>query len=304
MIGDGTGEAATRASASLQPGRGTSGSARWIDSHCHLQDPYDAGLSLAERLEGADRAGVIGVVCIGTDHASSSAALEVARGLRHGGGQGGAVADGGDLAGARRLGAWATIGLHPHQAADGTGPVAALARAAQEAGEPLVGIGECGLDYFYDRAERSLQRQAFAEQVALALELGLALVVHTRDAWDDTLGILRSEGPPPSTVIHCFSGGVDEARRCLDLGTHLSFSGIVTFKNAGDVRQAAALCPSDRLLVETDAPFLAPVPHRGQPNRPAWVSVVGEAVAQLRGTTATALGEVTVANTRRVFGLQ
>lgn len=296
--------AASPTAASIdQPGRGTGDGARWIDSHCHLQDAYDVGLSLAQRLEGAEQAGVIGVVCIGTDCASSSAAFEVARGLRHSGKQVDVV-PGGDGPAGERLGAWATVGLHPHHAADGTAPVVALARAAQGAGEPVVGIGECGLDYHYDHAERSVQREAFAEQVALAVELDLALVVHTRDAWDDTLAILRGEGPPARTVIHCFSGGPTEARRCLELGTYLSFSGIVTFKNAGEVRQAAALCPSDRLLVETDAPFLAPVPHRGQPNRPAWVSVVGEAVAQLRGTTAIELGEVTVGNTRRAFGLE
>src|SRR5207247_6726364 len=127
------------------------------------------------------------------------------------------------------------------------------------------------------------QRSVFAQQIALAFERNLALVVHTREAWDDTFDILESEGVPPRTVLHCFTGGPDEARRGLDVGAYLSFSGIVTFKGADDVRAAAALCPLDRLLVETDAPYLAPVPHRGQPNRPAWVRVVGEAVAAVRG---------------------
>src|SRR5205814_7433827 len=129
----------------------------------------------------------------------------------------------------------------------------------------------------------AVQRDVFAAQVALARERDLALVVHTREAWDDTFDVLSAGDPPERWVLHCFTGGPDEARRGLDLGAHVSFSGIVTSKNADDVRAAAALCPLERLLVETDAPYLAPVPHRGQPNRPAWVPVVGAAVAAARG---------------------
>ncbi|TMK85376.1 MAG: TatD family deoxyribonuclease, partial [Actinobacteria bacterium] len=140
-------------------------------------------------------------------------------------------------------------------------------------------------------------------QIALALERELALVIHTREAWDDTFDILGSEGVPPRTVLHCFTGGPDEARRGLDAGACLSFSGIVTFKNADDVRAAAALCPLDRLLVETDAPFLAPVPHRGQPNRPAWVKLVGEAIAAVTNVSVAEIEGATWANTARVFGL-
>ena len=298
------GQASNAAERAGEPGALRIGGARWIDSHCHLQDSYDAGLPLAERLEGAAQAGVIGVVCIGTDQPSSSAALDVVHTLRHDGGHSAVVPAAAGCSGSETLGAWATIGLHPHHAADGAASVVALARGARTAREPVVGIGECGLDYHYDNAERPVQRRVFAEQVALAVELELALVVHTRDAWDDTLDILRSEGPPQRTIIHCFTGGPDEARRSLDTGAYLSFSGIVTFKNAEEVRQAAVVCPSDRLLVETDAPFLAPAPHRGQPNRPAWVSVVGEAVARLRDMHVADLGEVTIANTRRVFAIQ
>jgi TatD DNase family protein len=127
--------------------------------------------------------------------------------------------------------------------------------------------------------------------------------VHSRDAWDDTLDVLRASGPPQRTVLHCFTGGPDEARRCLDIGAFLSFSGIVTFKGAQDVRDAATLCPLDRLLVETDAPFLAPVPHRGKQNRPAWVVAVGEAVAQIKGVTPSALAETSTFATRAAFAL-
>ena len=153
------------------------------------------------------------------------------------------------------------------------------------------------------RSPRDTQRSVFAAQVALALERDLALVVHTRDAWADTLGVLDDVGVPARTVIHCFSGGPDQARACLDRGAALSFSGIVTFKNAADVRDAARLCPLDRLLVETDAPFLAPVPHRGHVNEPAWVALVGGAVAAARGTPVAEVEEATWANTERLFGL-
>ena len=131
----------------------------------------------------------------------------------------------------------------------------------------------------------------------------IALVVHTREAWADTLDILVAEGVPARTVIHCFTGGPDEARRCLDLGAHLSFSGVITFKGAPEVREAVELCPLDRLLVETDSPFLAPVPHRGRPNQPAFVSVVGEAVAAVKGVAAAVVAEATWANATRVYGL-
>jgi TatD DNase family protein len=166
----------------------------------------------------------------------------------------------------------------------------------------VVAVGECGLDYHYDHSPRPVQREVFAAQVELARQHGLALVVHSREAWDDTVDLLGGT-EDLRVVMHCFTGGADEARRCLDLGAHLSFSGIVTFPNAEDVRQAARLCPSDRLLVETDAPFLAPVPHRGRPNRPAWVSVVGTAVAEVRGEPVEEVAERTTTNARRLFSL-
>ena len=165
-------------------------------------------------------------------------------------------------------------------------------------------VGECGLDYHYDHSPRPVQRGAFAAQVALAHRHGLALVIHSRAAWDDTLAILASEGVPERTVFHCFTGGAEEARRCLELGAWLSFSGIVTFPNAHDVRAAAAFCPLDRILVETDAPFLAPVPHRGRPNRPALVPLVGEAVARAKGLRAGEVEEATWAAAEAAFRLR
>ena len=193
---------------------------------------------------------------------------------------------------------WATVGLHPHDAVNGLDGLAELLDAPG-----VVAVGECGLDYHYDHSPRDVQRHAFAAQVALAHEHDLALVIHTREAWDDTFDVLDAEGVPPRTVFHCFTGGPSEARACLDRGGHLSFSGIVTFRSAGDVREAAALCPLDRALVETDSPYLAPVPHRGRPNRPALVPVVGAALGEAMGATVEAVAEATWTNAERVYRL-
>lgn len=245
----------------------------WTDSHCHL--PYE-GVG-ADALTAARTAGVERVISVGTDAAQSRAAIDTAR---------------------AHDGVWATVGLHPHDAVQGVQSIVDLV------GEPeVVAVGECGLDFHYEHSPRDVQREAFAAQVALAHERGLALVIHTREAWDDTFAVLADAGVPERTVFHCFTGGTIEARRALDTGAYLSFSGIVTFKNAGDVRDAAALCPLDRLLVETDAPYLAPVPHRGQANQPAYVPLVGAAVAAARGTDAAQIERATWENAERVFGL-
>jgi TatD DNase family protein len=199
------------------------------------------------------------------------------------------------------------VGLHPHDASHGVDEIAAMLGdelAASGGSGVVVAVGECGLDYHYDHSPQATQRDAFAAQIGLARRHGLALVVHSRAAWDDTIDILRAEDMPERTVIHCFSGGVTEARRCLDLGAYLSFSGIVTFKNADDVRDAAVLCPLDRLLVETDAPFLSPVPFRGEQNRPSRVAVVGEAVAALKGLNPEELSEISSSVAIAAFALR
>ncbi len=165
----------------------------------------------------------------------------------------------------------------------------------------LVGIGECGLDYYYEHSPRAQQRQAFARQIALAREFDLALVVHAREAFSDLFDVLASEGVPSRTVIHCFTGGPEDAEECLALGCDISFSGIVTFKNADDVRAAARLVPLERIHVETDSPFLAPVPHRGAKNEPAYVAVVGEFVAALRDEDPAVLRAASAANSARLF---
>jgi TatD DNase family protein len=246
----------------------------WADSHCHLPASPEEAAALVSEARAAD---VTRLVAVGTDAGQTRVAIAGARAHEQ---------------------VWATAGLHPHDARQGVDDLLPLL------GEPeVVAVGECGLDYHYDHSPRDVQRAAFAVQVGLALERGLALVIHSREAWDDTFEILAAEGVPDRTVFHCFTGGPDEARLALAVGAHLSFSGIVTFKGADDVRAAAALCPLDRLLVETDSPFLAPMPYRGKPNRPAFVPVVGAAVAAARGVDAAEVEAATWANTERVFAL-
>ncbi len=249
-------------------------SAVWCDNHCHI--PYE-GIGV-EAIEQARAAGVTRLITVGTDAEHSAAALRVAE---------------------AHDGVWATVGLHPHDAKNGVATVEPLLQ-----GQPkLVAIGECGLDYHYDYSPRPVQREAFAAQVALANSHDLALVVHTRQAWDDTFAILRAEGIPARTVLHCFTGGAPEARICLDLGMWISFSGIISFKNASEIRDAAALCPIERLLVETDSPFLAPVPHRGKTNSPAYVPLVGAAVAAVKGVDVSEVEEASWAAAAAAFRL-
>ncbi len=266
----------------------------WFDSHCHLQDRYredDPG-PVGEFLARSAAAGVEGLVCVGTDPETSGQALDLARSCEQG-----ALGEGFPAV-------WATLGLHPHEAAAGTAALVQLVAEVAASGERrVVAVGECGLDYHYEHSPRAAQRRAFAEQIALATQPRLALVIHARDAWDDLFDILAAEGVPERTVLHCFTGGPAEVRRCLDAGMFVSFSGIVTFKNATEVREAAALCPLDRLLVETDSPFLAPVPHRGRPNEPAFVPLVGAAVAEVKGTDALSVSRSSAAAARAAFAL-
>jgi len=268
----------------------------WIDSHCHLHTEENPK-ALADE---AASAGVKAMVAVGTSVESSKKAVEVANELTN-----------------EDHALWATVGVHPHEAEKGLDGLRALIDEISQApaglqGKRVIAIGECGLDYHYDHSPREAQRKAFFEQACMARELGLTLVVHTREAWEDTFAILADSGclanPSDLTanqrvVIHCFTGGPREAEKCLELGAWISLSGIVTFKNAQEVRQAALMIPRERLMVETDAPYLAPVPHRGQPNRPAWVAVVGEALANLRCEDVSEFATSTRAATASAFGL-
>ena len=257
-----------------QAGTGAAPVPRWTDDHCHLDGEDDISAVLAD----ARAAGVERMITVGTDLDRSVAAAELA-----------AATDG----------LWATAGVHPHDASGG------LAGIEDLLGRPeVVAVGECGLDFHYDHSPRDVQREVFAAQVELARAHHLPLVVHTRAAWPETFEVLEAgDGAPEGTVIHCFTGGPDEARRCLEVGAHLSFSGIVTFPSAQEVRDAVAVCPLDRLLVETDAPYLAPVPHRGRRNRPALVPTVGAAVAEAAGVDVEVVAQATWDNAARVYSL-
>ena len=197
------------------------------------------------------------MVCVGTGLETSTQALELA---------------------ARYDDVYATVGLHPHDASDLDAAWAGLAALA--GAERCVAIGEAGFDLHYEHSPREEQEAAFRRQIQLAKQVDRPLMIHSRNAWDDTFRVLDAEGVPARTIFHCFTGGPDEARAALDRDCYLSFSGIVSFKSADDVRAAAALAPGDRVLVETDSPYLAPVPHRGRPNEPAYVPIVGEALAR------------------------
>lgn len=244
-------------------------------------NPVPAAERVDAVLGDAATAGVVGVIDIGTDLATSVAATHRAE---------------------RFPGVYASVGVHPHEADAAVGDETTWAQLSEMAThERVVAIGECGLDYFYEHSDRPAQRRAFAEQLEIAKALGLPVVIHTRDAWDETFEILDRVGVPQRSVLHCFTGGPDEMAECLARGLMISFSGIVTFKNAAPIREAAANCPEDRLLVETDTPFLAPVPHRGRQNQPGFVPLVGAEVASLRSVSVDHIEALAAANACRTY---
>ncbi|HET7787230.1 MAG TPA: TatD family hydrolase [Myxococcales bacterium] len=254
-----------------------------VDSHAHLDGYADR----AEVVRRAREAGLGHVVVVGQ--------------FREGHGMAGAR-EAVELARTDRSFFSATAGIHPHDAAQVVeGDFAELRRICEE--PEVVAVGECGLDFHYDRSPRPLQRDVFVRQIRLARELGKPLVVHTREADVETAEILARELGPDRGVIHCFTSDWTAAQRYLALGMYLSFSGVVTFRNAEAVREAARKAPLDRLLVETDCPFLAPVPHRGKRNEPAYVALTAAELARLRGVASEELALATTANARRALRL-
>jgi len=254
-----------------------------IDSHCHLDDHYFAD-DRETVLGRARAAGVSAFISVGVGGGLTAPrqAVALAESLS-------------DL--------YATVGVHPHDVAkmneaDWT-ELAGLARRPR-----VVGIGETGLDYHYDHSPREAQIAAYHRFAGLAREVGLPLVSHVRDAHADAAEVLRAAGVGENGVIHCFTGGVAEARVYLDLGHHLSFSGILTFKNAAPIREAAAFAPLDRILIETDSPYLAPIPYRGKRNEPAYITETLSVLASLRGLPVAELDAATTANTVRLFRLK
>lgn len=252
----------------------------FIDSHCHLnykglvEDP--AGV-----IARANAAGVTGMLNISTRECEWGDVVAVAT---------------------RTPDIWASIGIHPHEA--DAHPGVDTAKLVSAAKHPrVIAIGETGLDYYYDRSDRDRQRASFRAHIAAARETGLPIIVHTRDAESDTAEILANEMGKGaySGVIHCFTASQDFAEAALSLGLYISISGIVTFKNAKDLQATAARIPDERLLIETDSPFLAPVPHRGRPCEPAFVADTARFLAQLRGVSVEALAAQTSANFFRLF---
>lgn len=246
----------------------------WFDNHCHLTSLKQ---SPSEAVSAASEAGVTRLLTVGCTVDDSTSAVEIA---------------------SRFPEVWATAGVHPHDAKDGIGGLEDLLDHAK-----VVAVGECGLDYHYDYSPRQDQADGFVRQIELAKANDLALVIHTREAWDDTFEILDREGMPERTVFHCFTGGPEEAAEAVKRGAYVSFSGIVTFKTAQDLRDAAAITPIDRILVETDSPYLAPVPHRGKPNQPANVALVGAFLAELLEYPVEDFAKTTMTNANTLFGL-
>ena len=265
-----------------------------IDSHAHL-DFKDYGADLPATLARARAAGVVHIVLIGQWREPG----ELGEGAR--GGMAGAR-DAVELARTDRSFFSATAGIHPHDAAQASS-ADLLELASICADEAVVAVGECGLDYHYDRSPREVQRERFVEQIQLARKLGKPLVVHTREADLDTAALLERELGPESGVIHCFTGDWTAAQRYLSLGMHISLSGVLTFKTAEALREAASRIPLERLLVETDCPFLAPVPFRGKRNEPAHVALTAARLAELRGIPLAEVERATTANARRALRL-
>jgi TatD DNase family protein len=249
-----------------------------VDSHCHLDDPkFDEDRE--QTIERARAAGVDCMLAIGTGDGPPDVEVAV------------------------RLAAlypfiYATIGVHPHDAAKATEET--FTRLRELAAQPKVlAIGEIGLDYHYDFSPRPVQREVFARQLALAAETGKPVIIHTREAWEDTLEQITDL--PHGGIMHCFTGDAAQARQALDRGFHLAFGGVLTFPKADAVREAARLTPADRLLVETDCPYLAPVPHRGKRNEPAFMVETARRLAEIRGCPLEEIAETTTHNFHRLL---
>jgi len=252
-----------------------------IDTHCHLHDEKFAN-ERPEIINRAHEADVQAMISIGCDLATSEAAYSLTKEFPN---------------------IFYSAGIHPHEAA--TAPQDYLEKLALLATDKkCVAIGECGLDYYYNHSDKESQQRVFAEQIELAKKLKKALVVHVRDAWDDCLALLQENGQGLTIIIHCFSGPQDFAQECWKRGFYLSFSGIVTFKNAAELLEIAKNTPMDQLLLETDAPYLAPVPFRGKRNEPAWVQHVAAKIAEARGINIEELSQRTSTNAQKCFALQ
>jgi len=252
-----------------------------IDTHAHIHDPrFDSDRDAV--IERARNAGVDVMVTVGTDLDTSRAAISLAEQYAF---------------------IYATVGVHPHEVKDLTSEI--LAELRELATHPrVVAYGEIGLDYYYEHSPRDIQRERFSDQLSIARELNLPIVIHTRDAQEDTLEILQEEWKDRPGVFHCFTGDPAYATQALQLGFMVSFSGIVTFPKATELREAVRVVPLDRLLIETDCPYLAPIPYRGKRNEPSYLPAIAEVIATEKSPTS--LDDITRAssdNAKRLFGI-
>jgi TatD DNase family protein len=253
-----------------------------VDSHCHLDDSkFDADRE--QVIERALAAGVTRMMAIGTGDGPADLRTAIRQADHY-------------------PFIFATIGVHPHDASKATEETFVEMRELA-AHSKVLAVGEIGLDYHYDFSPRDVQRTVFQRQLEIAGESGKPIVIHTREAWADTVSILR-EHWRGAGIMHCFTGDEAQAREALGLGFHLSFGGVLTFPKAESVRAAARITPDERLLVETDCPYLAPVPHRGKRNEPAFVVETARRLAEVRGTNAEAIAGLTTANFDRLFATQ
>ncbi len=254
-----------------------------VDSHCHLDrlDLEPFGGKLENALAEARENGIDTFLCVAINMANIPTVLDLAH---------------------RYAGVYATVGVHPNDHEEQEPTVDTLVELAAD--ERVIGIGETGLDYFRCEGDLGWQKSRFRNHIQAARQLDKPLIIHTREASADTLAIMKEEGAAEAGgIMHCFAEDWATARQALDLGFHISFSGIVTFKSADSLREVARRVPADRLLVETDAPYLAPVPHRGKSNHPAWVRHVAQCIADLRGVTYQDIVEQTTGNFNQLFRL-
>ena len=253
----------------------------FVDSHCHLDrldlTPYDGDLAAA--IDAAKSRGVDRMLCIGIDMGNAKAVVDIA---------------------SRYEGINASVGVHPMDVNDSLVNIDELRTLALS--PEVVAIGETGLDYYYTKESAELQRESFALHLKLSSELGKPVIVHTRDARDDTISIIRQHGDSAvAGVLHCFTESWEMASQALDENYYISFSGIVTFKNAAALREVAKKVPLDRILIETDSPYLAPMPYRGKKNEPKYVVEVAECIAELRGLAVEEVAEITSTNFDKLF---
>jgi len=254
-----------------------------VDSHCHLDrlNLEHFGSDLAAAVKAATELGVSHMLCVGIDLKTFPGMMEIVK---------------------RFSNVYASVGVHPNEREGEEPTITRLVEASRD--RDVVAIGETGLDYFRSTGDLEWHRQRFRTHIAAARQTELPLIIHTRDSMDDALCILeQEEAQDVGGVMHCFTGDWEDAKRALSLGFYISFSGIVTFSNARDIQEAAKYVPDDRLLVETDSPYLAPHPYRGKPNQPAWTRFVAEKLAELRQTNLESIAEITTGNFARPFKL-